>query len=190
MRSGTFPLTAACATLNRNMMRKGILFGLAMLLATGGGYWLGYRRALSAAAGAQASARAVMAKRSAAYKRSSAARPAAEKAAAQVVRSDAPRSAKELRARVSELKKAWLSSVTGDDSDWTKKVAEVEVAAIPQMLALADKELPKTMRLALRQQLLGRWAASDVSAALDYAQAPATTLMHDSRSCMPASAWA
>lgn len=52
------------------------------------------------------------------------------------------------------LKKAWLMSLAGDDSDWEKKVAEVEVAAIPQMLALADQEMPKMMRSALRHQLL------------------------------------
>lgn len=58
------------------------------------------------------------------------------------------------------------------DSDWGKRLNDLDPSDIPQLLAFVDSRMPKFMRQRLRLNfnLLSRWAKNDPKAAMAYAQ--------------------
>ncbi len=95
----------------------------------------------------------------------------------------------ELRAKLSELANA-VPAEYSDEPDWAKLTAGVAAADAPQLLALADQEMPKSKRAGLRLQLLQRWAEADAPAAMAYAQALAGRLERTECANAVAAVWA
>ncbi len=151
-------------------MRNGVLLGLLAVSTAGGGYWLGrwqaslaVTRAVPQAAPAKSQGKSTLPPLH---------HPPAKKSAAQLSPLPGGHSIEEIKAGFLHLKKEGLirNGLT-DDSEWLRMIADVDVADIPELLAFVDNNLPKTMRSGSLDQLLQRWAESDVSAAMAYAQA-------------------
>ena len=64
-----------------------------------------------------------------------------------------------------------ISRLFNDEMDWMKMLADVKESDIPQLLAFVDSKISRQMRWALRNQLLQRLAQSNLSVAINYANA-------------------
>ena len=79
----------------------------------------------------------------------------------------------DIEAQIMEIKKR--DQAKSDDfegqRDWLRVVTDVEPADIPKVLDFIDKNLSKQIRDSYKEQLMERWAAIDVAAAMAYANA-------------------
>ena len=97
-------------------------------------------------------------------------------------------------AKILELKKKGLLGFSDDGYDGeqnlTKLLLAIDAADIPAVLTFVDKNLSKQMRWGFRVGLLPRWAGTDVTAAMAYADALPDRSERESCISMVVGVWA
>ncbi|MEI7808747.1 MAG: hypothetical protein WCJ07_09720, partial [Verrucomicrobiota bacterium] len=175
-------------------MKNSFIFSLLLaVFAAGGGYWFGQHHApantstTESPVASDASGKAGSTKLPLVRVKPAAAPEKTEKSSAKLSLAD-------LEAKILELSKSGRMNfgfgLQKEQQEFFKQLMDVEVADIPELLRFTDKNLPPQMRWVVRYSLLARWAESDVSAAMAYANAMTSRQEREQAIGIVVGAWA